>query len=136
MWRAEGPVHPSPVASICVRPIGKGSPIQRALHAKGDFVQDGRTPERIGAAGVALRLLRSREGTPPLVQATERLAVIDLGDRIVIRVWGHHLAPKSGLWQDSDSGYLFEFRDGRVKRLLVWYQWSDAVKALGLNESD
>jgi hypothetical protein len=42
MWRAEGPVHRSPVASIFVRPIGKGSPIQRALHAKGDFVQDGR----------------------------------------------------------------------------------------------
>jgi ketosteroid isomerase-like protein len=63
-------------------------------------------------------------------------AVIDLGDRIVLRVWGHHLAPKSGLWQDSDSGYLFEFRHGRVRRLLVWYQWSDAVKALGLDESD
>jgi ketosteroid isomerase-like protein len=63
-------------------------------------------------------------------------AVIDLGDRIVIRAWGHHLAPKSGLWQDSDSGYLFEFRDGRVKRLVVWYQWSEAVKALGLDESD
>jgi SnoaL-like domain len=63
-------------------------------------------------------------------------AVIDLGDRIVIRVWGHHLAPKSGLWQDSDSGYLFEFRDARVKRLVVWYQWSEAVKALGLSESD
>jgi hypothetical protein len=36
-------VH-SPVASIFVRPIGKGSPIQRALHAKGDFDQAGRTP--------------------------------------------------------------------------------------------
>jgi ketosteroid isomerase-like protein len=60
-------------------------------------------------------------------------AVIDLGDRIVIRVWGHHMAPKSGLWQDSDSGYLFEFRAGRVMRLVVWYQWSDAVKALGLD---
>jgi ketosteroid isomerase-like protein len=63
-------------------------------------------------------------------------AVIDLGDRIVIRVWGHHLAPKSGLWEDSDSGYLFEFRDGRVKRLVVWYRWSDAVKALRLDQSD
>jgi ketosteroid isomerase-like protein len=63
-------------------------------------------------------------------------AVIDLGDRIVIRVWGHHLAPKSGLWQDSDSGYLFELRDGRVKRLVVWYHWSDAVEALGLDQSD
>jgi ketosteroid isomerase-like protein len=63
-------------------------------------------------------------------------AVIDLGDRIVIRAWGHHLAPKSGVWQDSDSAYLFEFLDGRVKRLVVWYQWSDAVKALGLDESD
>jgi ketosteroid isomerase-like protein len=60
-------------------------------------------------------------------------AVIDLGDRIVIRVWGHHLAPKSGLREDSDSGYLFEFRDGRVKRLVVWYRWSDAVKALRLD---
>jgi ketosteroid isomerase-like protein len=63
-------------------------------------------------------------------------AVIDLGDRIVIRVWGHHLAPKSGLWEDSDSGILFEFRDGRVRRTVVWYQWSDAVKALGLDQSD
>jgi ketosteroid isomerase-like protein len=63
-------------------------------------------------------------------------AVIDLGDRIVIRVWGHHLAPRSGLRMDSDSGYLFEFRDGRVKRLVVWYKWSDAVKALGLDHSD
>jgi len=63
-------------------------------------------------------------------------AVIDLGDRILIRVWGHHLAPKSGLWQDSDSGYLFELRDGRVKRLVVWYEWSDAVEALGLDQSD
>jgi ketosteroid isomerase-like protein len=63
-------------------------------------------------------------------------AVIDLGDRIVIRAWGHHLAPKSGLRMDSDSGYLFEFRDGRIKRLVVWYHWSDAVKALGLNQSD
>jgi ketosteroid isomerase-like protein len=63
-------------------------------------------------------------------------AVIDLGDRIVVRVWGRHLAPKSGVWQDSDSGYLLEFRDGRAKRGVVWYQWSDAVKALGLDESD
>jgi ketosteroid isomerase-like protein len=63
-------------------------------------------------------------------------AVIDLGDRIVIRVWGHHLASKTGLWLDSDSGYLFEFRDGRVKRLIVWYRWSDAVKALCLDQSD
>jgi ketosteroid isomerase-like protein len=63
-------------------------------------------------------------------------AVIDLGDRIVIRVWGRHLSPKSGLWLDSDSGDLFEFRDGRVKRLVVWYQWSDAVKALGLDQYD
>jgi ketosteroid isomerase-like protein len=63
-------------------------------------------------------------------------AVIDFGDRIVIRVWGHHLAPRSGLRLDSDSGYLFDFRDGRVKRLVVWYQWSDAVNALGLDESD
>jgi hypothetical protein len=71
-----------------VRPIGKGSPIQRALHAKGDFVQDGRTPERIGAAGVALRLLRSREGTPPLVQATERFAA-QIAVAVEI-VFGHH----------------------------------------------
>jgi hypothetical protein len=88
MWRAEGPVHPSPVASIFVRPIGKGSPIQRALHAKGDFVQDGRTPERIGAAGVALRLLRGREGTPPLVQAAERFAA-QIAVAVEI-VFGHH----------------------------------------------
>jgi ketosteroid isomerase-like protein len=63
-------------------------------------------------------------------------AVIDLGDHIVIRAWGHHLAPQSGLRLDSDSGYLWEFRDGRVKRVVVWYQWSDAVKALGLDQSD
>jgi ketosteroid isomerase-like protein len=62
-------------------------------------------------------------------------AVIDLGDRIVIRVWGHHLAPKSGLRLDSDSGYLVEFRDGRVKHSVVWFHWSDAVKALGLDQS-
>jgi ketosteroid isomerase-like protein len=63
-------------------------------------------------------------------------AVIDLGDRIVIRAWGHHLAPRSGLRMDSDSAYLFEFCDGRVKRLVVWYQWSEAVKALGFAQSD
>jgi ketosteroid isomerase-like protein len=63
-------------------------------------------------------------------------AVIDLGDRILIRVWGRHLAPKSGLWQDSDSGYLLEFRDGRVKHSVVWFHWSEAVKALGLDQSD
>ena len=63
-------------------------------------------------------------------------AVIDLGDRIVARVWGRHLAPKSGLWLDSDSGFVFEFRDGRVKRVVVWYHWSDAVEKLGLDRSD
>ena len=62
-------------------------------------------------------------------------AVIDLDDRIVIRAWGHHLAPRSGLRMDSDSGYLFEFCDGRAERLVVWYQWSDAVKTLGLDQS-
>jgi pimeloyl-ACP methyl ester carboxylesterase len=37
----------------------------------GSYVPDG---ERIGASGVAVRLLRSDEGVPPLIQAIERLA--------------------------------------------------------------
>jgi ketosteroid isomerase-like protein len=66
-------------------------------------------------------------------KVSHRVAVVlDLGDRLVLRIEGRHLAPSTGLRLDSDSGAVLEFQDGLVKRYTVWFHWADAVAELSL----
>ena len=68
--------------------------------------------------------------------AHQLTAVFDFGDRILLRIAGQHIAPRTGLRMDSDSGNLLEYRDGRVKRSVVWFHWALAVEELGLDLPD
>jgi pimeloyl-ACP methyl ester carboxylesterase len=68
------------------RVLGNGANFfARELTALASYVPEG---ERIAASGVRLRLLRSREGTPQLIQATERFG--EQAGVAVETVSGHH----------------------------------------------
>jgi ketosteroid isomerase-like protein len=58
--------------------------------------------------------------------------LIDLGDRVVVRLRLTLRGARSGAEVTDVGGHVFYFRDGLVVRQDLYYDWSDCVEALGL----
>ena len=61
-------------------------------------------------------------------------AVIDLGDRVVWRVRLTARGESSGASINQTCGFVQWLADGMIVRSDAYYQWSDCVDALGLDE--
>jgi hypothetical protein len=60
--------------------------------------------------------------------------LLDLGDRIVIRVRGSARGRGSGIRIDGVLGHLWTLRGGKAERFDVYGTWEEALKAAGLSE--
>lgn len=58
----------------------------------------------------------------------------DLGDRVVVAVRAHATGRESGTPVAIRVGHLFELREGRVTRWVVYLSPADALEAVGLTE--
>ena len=61
-------------------------------------------------------------------------ALIDLGDRFVVRVKVSGRGVSSGAEVAQILGYVLDFADGVVVRMDIYWDWSACVEALGLHD--
>ncbi len=61
-------------------------------------------------------------------------ALIDLGDRLVWRVRLTARGATSGVSVDQTCGFVQWFADGALVRSDAYWQWSECIKALGLDD--
>jgi ketosteroid isomerase-like protein len=62
-------------------------------------------------------------------------AVIDLGDRLVLRIMLTARGASSGAEVTQTTGYIFYLGDGAIVRQDFYWDWSECVEALGLDPS-
>jgi hypothetical protein len=58
--------------------------------------------------------------------------LLELGDRIVVRVRGSALGKGSGIRIDGTLGHTWTFRAGKAERLDVYGTWEEALKDAGI----
>ncbi len=78
------------------------------------------------------RLWRAEWSGSQLTHTPE--ALIDLGDRLVWRVRLTARGATSGASVDRTCGFVQWFADGALVRSDAYFQWSDCVEALGLDD--
>jgi ketosteroid isomerase-like protein len=59
--------------------------------------------------------------------------LIDLGDRVVVRLKILAVGASSGAEVAQTTGNVYYFRDGAVVRQDIYWDWSECVEALGLS---
>ena len=60
--------------------------------------------------------------------------ILDLDDRVAVRVRGSARGKGSGMTVDGTLGHLFTFRAEKVARIDVYGTWEEALEAVGLRE--
>ena len=60
--------------------------------------------------------------------------LVDLDDRVLVRVRGSARGKGSGIRIDGTLGHLWRLRDEKVVRLDVYGTWQEALEAAGLSE--
>jgi ketosteroid isomerase-like protein len=105
--------------------------------ATSDFqIEDRTLPE---AAGELRGVEAMRAEAAQMTEAFEDVHyeiedLLDLGDRIVVRVRGSARGKGSGIRVDGILGHVWTLRDGNVERFDVYGTWQDALNAVGLSE--
>lgn len=62
--------------------------------------------------------------------------IVDLGDRVLVRVHMSATARHDDLPIDEDVGHLYELTDGRAVRLDIFRTWEEAREAAGLRHGE
>jgi ketosteroid isomerase-like protein len=60
--------------------------------------------------------------------------LLDLGDRIVVRVRGSARGKGSGIRIDGTLGHVWTLRAGKAVRFDVYPTWQEALEAAGVSE--
>jgi ketosteroid isomerase-like protein len=60
--------------------------------------------------------------------------LLDLGDRIVVRVRGSAQGRRSGIRIDGTLGHVWTLRGGQAERFDVYGTWGEALNAVGLSQ--
>ena len=64
----------------------------------------------------------------------EPLEIIDLEDRVLVRVRMTARGKHSDLPIDEEVGHLYAVKDGKAVRLDIYRTWAEALEAAGLSE--
>jgi ketosteroid isomerase-like protein len=105
--------------------------------ATSDFqIQDRTLPETAGdLRGVEAMRAEAAQMTEAFEDVHYEIEdLLDLGDRIVVRVRGSARGKRSGIRVDGILGHVWTLRAGNVERFDVYGTWQDALNAVGLPE--
>jgi ketosteroid isomerase-like protein len=95
------------------------------------LVPEGRT----GARGPEALLANVNEVREVFGDVTwEPLEIVDLGDRILVRVLLEGTAEHTALPIAEEIGHVYTFRDGRATRLDIYRSWAEAQRAGGVKD--
>jgi uncharacterized protein len=85
-----------------------------------------------GHAGIADWLERELE--PWEEFALEPTEMREVGDRVLVRAKVTARGKGSSVTLTADSGFVFDFREGKLFRLRSYLDWREALEAVGLGE--
>ena len=85
-----------------------------------------------GREGIEMYFERNRQhvGGAPVIGGEFR----DLGDRLVVLGRTEGRGRGSGVQVDSPIGVIYDFRDGKMSRVLAYLDHGEALRAAGLSE--
>jgi ketosteroid isomerase-like protein len=86
-----------------------------------------------GAAGIRRFLMDIEDAGPDFRIEIQRLRSIGT-DRVVAFVCVRSTGRASGISTVADSTNVYDFADGRIKRIRVFFDREEALKAVGLGE--
>jgi ketosteroid isomerase-like protein len=64
----------------------------------------------------------------------EPLEIVDVGERVLVRVHVTGTGQHTSLPFDGDVGHIYTYKEGKAVRLDIFRTWEDALEAAGLRE--